>query len=134
MEEIKDQAALVGFISHLLPDSWKNESATDSSNMCFLLPSAGLTHANGDVVMPKPEFMPPNTEIPYGKIFEQYGVNDYTVGACCKGAIVKINRWIDEESERSALRYIYLRDIDLIWRPMRRMWADTVNILPHEKY
>ncbi len=72
--------------------------------MAFIMPGAGLTHHDGTPVLPKPEFMPPGSEIPYAQIFKQHGVDDVIVSACCLGAIKKLSAWIDSQCDYEILK------------------------------
>lgn len=93
MDEIYDQAGLIGMMK--LPPNWYGTIPDKTPVMCIMLPSGALTHEDGSLVIPKIEYLPPSVRNDYAWIFENYGVNDYTVGACCKVAYRKIANQID---------------------------------------
>lgn len=95
MEEIKDQAALIGCISWQLPTFWAPDVAMKTPNICFMLPSGGLTHANGDIVVPKLDFIPDKETLTYAQVFERYGVSDTSVLLCQIIARKKVYTQID---------------------------------------
>ncbi len=126
--EIPDQAGFIGLISYMLPESWKQTDFPTQPNMAMIMPSGGLRHANGDIVIPKLEFIPDKETLTYAQVFERYGVTDLSVLLCQLIARKKVWDAIDIKYEIPFP--VKMDQIVLDKRTFSRIWLDE-NFFNH---
>lgn len=77
--------------------------------MAIMFPDAGAQHWGKEMEVPRIDFH--IEHISYADIFQRWGVNDKTVKMCTILATHKLRKFIDEEVEVIAWRYVFRKSV-----------------------